>query len=157
MTPRWCSPRPEALPHRSWYPTPIATSGRLPRPRPAASGSDPTTAASLSELRIVDGEIVVRGDTVGPGYLDDAHDSASAFDDGWFRTGDLGRLDDDGYLFVLGRRDDVVSRGGQLVSLATVEQELEAHPAVSAVLAAPSGFAKTAHHPGERSKSLPPN
>src|SRR5262249_39280616 len=77
------------------------------------------------ELRIDDvpgapdglGEIVVRGDVVAPGYFDQRHESASGFEDGWFRTGDLGRLDADGNLFLAGRRDDVVSRGGVLVSL----------------------------------------
>ncbi|MEY2451308.1 MAG: hypothetical protein QOD92_882 [Acidimicrobiaceae bacterium] len=89
------------------------------------------------ELRIDEGEIVVRGDVVAPGYFDGEHESASAFEDGWFRTGDLGRVDDDGYLYLLGRRDDTVSRGGVAVSLVALEEALEAHPIVSSALAAP--------------------
>jgi acyl-CoA synthetase (AMP-forming)/AMP-acid ligase II len=83
------------------------------------------------------GEIVVRGDTVAPGYLDDAHRSATAFEaGGWFRTGDIGRLDERGNLFLVGRRDDLVSRGGEMVSLGLVEATLEDHPAVAGALAA---------------------
>jgi oxalate---CoA ligase len=83
------------------------------------------------------GEIVVRGDTVTPGYLDDAHRAATGFEaDGWFHTGDIGRLDHDGNLFLLGRRDDLVSRGGEMVSLGMVEGTAEEHPAVAEALAA---------------------
>jgi thioesterase domain-containing protein/acyl carrier protein len=88
------------------------------------------------EVRLDDGEIVVRGACVAPGYFDDAHESASAFEDGWFRTGDVGRLDHDGNLFLLGRKDDVVSRGGELVSLSAVEEALEDHPGVESAIAA---------------------
>ena len=102
--------------------------------------SDDAPAGSVGrplgvEVRIDDDEIVVRGEAVAPGYLDDAHRSASMFEDGWFRTGDIGRLDADGYLYVLGRRDEVVSRGGELLSLGVLEEALEAHPGVRAALA----------------------
>jgi thioesterase domain-containing protein/acyl carrier protein len=60
----------------------------------------------------------------------------SSFDDGWFRTGDLGWLDDDGFLYLVGRKDDVVSRGGVLVSLDSLEAALETHPAVRIAVAA---------------------
>lgn len=83
------------------------------------------------------GEILVRGDVVAPGYFDDGHESASAFEGDWFRTGDLGRLDGDGNLFLVGRRDDVVSRGGVLLSLDHLEGALEAHHAVRAAIAIP--------------------
>ena len=103
-------------------------------------GNDPVGSVGRPlgvELRIDQGEIVVRGDVVAPGYFDGEHESASAFEDGWFRTGDLGRLDDDGYLYLLGRRDDTVSRGGVAISLVALEEALEAHPSVGAALAAP--------------------
>lgn len=89
------------------------------------------------ELRLDDGEIVVRGDCVAPGYFDDAHQSGSAFEDGWFRTGDFGRVDDDGNVFLVGRKDEVVSRGGELISLSAIESAFADHPGVEAALAAP--------------------
>ena len=54
----------------------------------------------------------------------------SAFRDGWFRTGDLGYLDGDGYLFIVGRIKDIINRGGQKVAPAEVEQALLGHPDV---------------------------
>ena len=59
------------------------------------------------------GEIALRGPTITQGYDNDAAATKSAFRDGWFRTGDLGYLDRDGYLFIVGRIKDVINRGGQ--------------------------------------------
>ena len=56
--------------------------------------------------------------------------TASAFRDGWFRTGDLGYLDADGYLFIVGRIKEIINRGGQKVAPAEVEQALLSHPDV---------------------------
>ena len=82
------------------------------------------------ELRVVDGELHVRGPEVCVGYLDAAHNT-DAFDaDGWFRTGDLATLDGDGWLTIVGRLKDVIIRGGENISTAEVEHELEAHPDV---------------------------
>ncbi|WP_125588988.1 AMP-binding protein [Companilactobacillus jidongensis] len=67
------------------------------------------------------GEIAVRGDHVIKDYMDPHPDS---FKDGWFLTGDLGYLDDDGYLFVKGRKKDIISRGGEKVAPAHVENAL---------------------------------
>jgi len=64
------------------------------------------------------GEIVVRGDHVISSYLDPHPDS---FKDGWFLTGDLGYLDEDNYLFVKGRKKDIINRGGEKVAPAQVE------------------------------------
>jgi O-succinylbenzoic acid--CoA ligase len=75
------------------------------------------------ELSISDeGEILVRGPMVSPGALDPA--------DGWLHTGDRGRLDGDGYLWVEGRLKDVIVTGGENVACAEVERVLEDHPAV---------------------------
>jgi acyl-CoA synthetase (AMP-forming)/AMP-acid ligase II/aryl carrier-like protein len=76
------------------------------------------------------GEIALRGPTITRGYDNDAAATASAFRDGWFRTGDLGYLDDDGYLFIVGRIKDIIDRGGQKVAPAEVEQALLSHPDV---------------------------
>jgi len=82
------------------------------------------------ELRVVDGELHVRGPEVCVGYLDPG-DTAEAFDrDGWFRTGDLASIDRDGWLTIVGRLKDVIIRGGENISTAEVEHELEAHPDV---------------------------
>ncbi len=67
------------------------------------------------------GEIVVRGDHVISNYLDPHPDS---FKDGWFLTGDLGYLDEDGYLFVKGRKKDIINHGGEKVAPAQVENVL---------------------------------
>jgi acyl-CoA synthetase (AMP-forming)/AMP-acid ligase II len=79
------------------------------------------------EFRIVDGEVWIRGDQVGGGYVG----VESQVDvEGWLHTGDQGYLDDDGYLFVLGRGDDVIIRGGENISPSEIEDALLRHPAV---------------------------
>ena len=91
-------------------------------------------ALMASELRIeADGEICVRGPTVSPGYL---HQPPRGE---WLHTGDLGYLDQDGYLYVLDRRDDLIVSGGENIYPAEVEAVLLAHPAVgdAGVIGAP--------------------
>ena len=85
------------------------------------------------------GEVFLRGSLVTTGYAGDADATAAAIDAGWLRTGDVGRLDDDGYLYLLDRAKDLVNRAGAKVYSAEVEQVLDTHPAVSesAVVAAP--------------------
>lgn len=75
-------------------------------------------------------EIQVYGPEVTVGYLDPAHTAAAFTPDGWFRTGDLGRIDADGYLTVIGRLGDKIIRGGENIDAAEVEAILESHPAV---------------------------
>ena len=76
------------------------------------------------------GEIALRGPTITRGYDNDGAATAAAFRDGWFRTGDLGYQDRDGYLFIVGRSKDVIKRGGQQVSPTEVEAVLLEHPSV---------------------------
>ncbi len=86
------------------------------------------------DLRIVAGELLVRGPEVCVGYLDAAQ-TAEAFDaDGWFHTGDLATLDG-GWLTIVGRLKDVIIRGGENISTAEVEHQLEAHPDVRQAVA----------------------
>jgi acyl-CoA synthetase (AMP-forming)/AMP-acid ligase II len=86
------------------------------------------------EIRLSDdGEILVRGDQVMAGYWDDADATAAAIVDGWLRTGDLGRLDPDGILYVVDRSKDIVITGGENVSSREVEDVLADHPAVGQV------------------------
>jgi O-succinylbenzoic acid--CoA ligase len=75
------------------------------------------------------GEIEIRGPTVTPGYDRRPEATLAAFDDGWLRTGDIGYLDADGYLYVLDRRDDLIISGGENVYPAEIEAALLAHPA----------------------------
>jgi acyl-CoA synthetase (AMP-forming)/AMP-acid ligase II len=78
------------------------------------------------------GEITVRGPTVFSGYLGDPEATAAAFFPGrWYRTGDYGYLDDDGYLFVTGRLREMINRGGEKIAPTEVDGVLRAHPAVA--------------------------
>ena len=76
------------------------------------------------------GEIMLRGPNMSRGYYNDEAATQAAFRNGWFRTGDLGYLDADGYLFIVGRIKDVINRGGQKISPLEVEEVLLSHPAV---------------------------
>ncbi|MEU7058894.1 AMP-binding protein [Streptomyces sp. NPDC046197] len=82
------------------------------------------------EIRLVDGEVRLRGEAVCRGYLDPAQ-TAEAFDaDGFLRTGDLGHLTDGGHLVLTGRRKDVIIRKGENISAREIEDLLHRHPAV---------------------------
>jgi long-chain acyl-CoA synthetase len=76
------------------------------------------------------GEILVRTDKVMSGYWRDPEATAGALADGWLRTGDIGRLTEDGYLFILDRARDVIISGGVNIYPSEVEAVLEDHPAV---------------------------
>lgn len=99
--------------------------------------------ASRGEVAIVDGdvflprgetgEIVVRGPQVFAGYEGDPQATRAAFLDDWFRTGDVGYLDGDGYLFITGRAKEIINRGGFKVSPSEVDAALARHPAVKDV------------------------
>jgi long-chain acyl-CoA synthetase len=78
------------------------------------------------------GELRLRGDCVTPGYHNRPQETAAAFTpDGWFRTGDLARLDADGYLWLVGRKKDIIIRGGEKISPDEVEAVLCEHPAIA--------------------------
>lgn len=124
-----------------------ATSEPLP-PGPLKQGSvgRPTGV----ELRVVDpsgrtcpvgteGEVWVHGPTVARGYLGDPGETARGFADGWLRTGDLGRLDKDGYLSLTGRIKNLINRGGEKISPEHVEDIIAGCPGVAeaAVFAVP--------------------
>jgi acyl-CoA synthetase (AMP-forming)/AMP-acid ligase II len=80
------------------------------------------------------GEVVIRGPNVSPGYEANPDANRRAFADGWFRTGDQGRLDEEGYLFLTGRLKEIINRGGEKISPLEVDTILMDHPAVAQVV-----------------------
>jgi oxalate---CoA ligase len=77
------------------------------------------------------GEVVIRGPNVTPGYDNNPAANAKAFTDGWFRTGDEGRLDEEGYLFLTGRLKEQINRGGEKISPLEIDAILLDHPCVA--------------------------
>jgi acyl-CoA synthetase (AMP-forming)/AMP-acid ligase II len=93
------------------------------------------------EIRVVDetgktvprghtGEIVIRGPSVMTAYENNPKANADAFYDGWFRTGDQGVMDDDGYVAITGRLKEIINRGGEKISPREVDEIIMEHPAV---------------------------
>jgi acyl-CoA synthetase (AMP-forming)/AMP-acid ligase II len=80
------------------------------------------------------GEIVIRGPSVTTGYQNNPDANAQGFSDGWFRTGDQGVIDPDGYLRLTGRLKEIINRGGEKISPLEVDEVLTAHPAVAQAL-----------------------
>ncbi|MDO8431611.1 MAG: AMP-binding protein [Candidatus Binatus sp.] len=76
------------------------------------------------------GEIVVRGPTVMRGYANNSEANRESFAGEWLRTGDEGRLDADGYLYITGRIKEIVNRGGQKISLREIDEAISVHPDV---------------------------
>jgi long-chain acyl-CoA synthetase len=114
--------------------------------RPASSGR----CSAVMELRVVDdqgralpagerGELLVRGTGMFSGYWNRPELNATVFEDGWFRTGDVAYLDDEGYLFIVDRIKDLIIRGGENIGCGQVEAALLMHPQVheAAVYAVP--------------------
>ena len=96
------------------------------------------------EVRIVDeedndlpigeiGELIVRGPNVSPGYYKMPEETGQAFRNGWLYTGDMARMDEDGYLFIVDRKKDLIIRGGLNIYPWDVEEVIYEHPAVQDV------------------------
>lgn len=96
----------------------------------------------IDELAILDGngntlppreagEIAVRGPCVFSGYDDNPEENASLFTNGWFGTGDIGFLDGEGYLFLTGRKKELINKGGEKIAPAEIDAALLRHPAVA--------------------------
>ena len=118
--------------------SPTITRQREGKPRKAGSVG---SAIKNVEIRIVDeqdqplpvgreGEICVQGPNVMKGYLNKPTETADALMNGWMHTGDMGHLDEDGELFITGRKKDLIIRGGENISPGAVEEALFTHPAV---------------------------
>ncbi|WP_222870203.1 class I adenylate-forming enzyme family protein [Actinomadura decatromicini] len=126
----------------------MGTYTRLDEPRRPGSAGRPFPGSGMAIVRSdgtpaapgETGEVVFDRARIGfAGYLKDAEATASALDDRWFHTGDLGYFDDDGYFFFVDRKKDIVRRGGENISSIEVESVLREHPGVAeaAVLAVP--------------------
>lgn len=112
-------------------------------PRPRKPGS--VGIAAGPEVAILDeagellecgniGEVAIRGPNVTPGYEANPEANSKAFTNGWFRTGDQGVLDDEGYLRLTGRLKELINRGGEKISPLEVDEVLMDHPAVAQVI-----------------------
>jgi long-chain acyl-CoA synthetase len=114
--------------------------------RPASSGR----CSAVLELKVIDdagqalpagqrGELLIRGTSLFREYWNRPEVNATVFNDGWFRTGDVAYLDEDGYLFIVDRIKDLIIRGGENIGCGTVEAALIMHPDVieAAVYAVP--------------------
>jgi acyl-CoA synthetase (AMP-forming)/AMP-acid ligase II len=115
----------------------LNTDGK-PLPGSAVRIVDPDGADCATDT---DGEVIVRGPDQFIGYQDPALNEEAFTADGWFRTGDLGHVDDQGRLTITDRIKDVIIRGGETISSGQVEEVLNAHPAVA------DGVAVAAPHP----------
>ncbi len=115
------------------------TSNPLP-PRPRKAGT--VGVAAGPEVAVMDqtgrlllpgevGEVVIRGPNVMHGYANDSGASTESFTHGWFRTGDQGALDAEGYLTITGRLKEIINRGGEKISPREVDDVLLDHPAVA--------------------------
>jgi len=81
-----------------------------------------------------EGEVSIRGENVTPGYENNDAANASSFTNGWFRTGDQGYFDADGYLKITGRLKEIINRGGEKISPLEVDNVLMEHPAIQQVV-----------------------
>lgn len=116
---------------------PLPPAARKPGSVGVAAG--PEVAVMDAEGRLCGpgevGEVVIRGPNVTAGYEANPEANASAFTAGWFRTGDQGYLDEEGYLFLTGRLKEIINRGGEKIAPREVDEALLDHPAVAQAVA----------------------
>jgi len=123
--------------------SPVASFNHPDRERKPGSIGTPIRGV---QMRVVDkedhevpqgevGEIVIRGPNVMKGYWHRPEATAEAIRDGWFHTGDLARVDEDGYFYIVDRKKDLIIRGGYNVYPREIEEVLHEHPAVAEVAA----------------------
>ena len=117
---------------------PIACNPLPPYPRKVGSVGKPIDleVATIDDTGALSaggetGEVIVRGASVTSGYDGIPLGTRVAFADGWFRTGDHGFFDEDGYLFLVGRKQEIINRGGEKIAPQEVDEVLLEHPAVA--------------------------
>ena len=109
------------------------------KPGSAGIAAGPDVAIMDEQGNLLDsgetGEIVIRGGNITKGYEGNEQANAEAFTNGWFRTGDQGYLDNEGYLFITGRLKEIINRGGEKVSPREIDEVLLSHPEVAQAVA----------------------
>jgi acyl-CoA synthetase (AMP-forming)/AMP-acid ligase II len=85
------------------------------------------------DAAIIDGELCLRGETVMSGYFDLPDETTAVFHDGWYKSGDLAEMDDEGYLTITGRRREIIRSGGETIAPSEVEAAIEGFPGVREV------------------------
>ncbi|KUO07750.1 long-chain-fatty-acid--CoA ligase [Streptomyces sp. DSM 15324] len=130
--------------------SPVVTFNHPDRPRKAGSIGTPIQDV---EVRLLDekgqdvpagevGELAVRGPNVMKGYWNRPEETAAAVPDGWLRSGDLARQDEDGYFYIVDRKKDMIIRGGYNVYPREIEEVLHEHPAVALAAVVGVGHAR---------------
>jgi fatty-acyl-CoA synthase len=99
----------------------FAKEGSIGRPNPGFDAA------------IIDGELCLRGETAMSGYFDLPDETSAVFDEGWYRSGDLADMDDEGYLTITGRRREIIRSGGETIAPSEVEAAIESYPGVREV------------------------
>ena len=115
---------------------PLPPAPRKPGTVGVAAGPDVSVMDTAGNLLAPgdEGEIVIRGPNVTPGYENNEAANREAFTHGWFRTGDQGFRDGDGYFTITGRLKEIINRGGEKISPREVDEVLMDHPAVQQVV-----------------------
>ena len=115
---------------------PLPPAVRKPGSVGMAAGPEMAIMGENGEILAVGdtGEIVIRGPNVTAGYENNAQANAEGFSHGWFRTGDQGVIDADGYISLTGRLKEIINRGGEKISPREVDEVLMDHPAVAQVV-----------------------
>jgi acyl-CoA synthetase (AMP-forming)/AMP-acid ligase II len=107
---------------------------RVRKPGSVGPAAGPDVGVMDETGRLLDanseGEVVIRGPNVTAGYENDSAANTTAFSGGWFRTGDLGYVDPDGYLYLTGRLKEIINRGGEKIAPKEIDHCLMEHPAV---------------------------
>ena len=125
--------------------SPVISNHTMVERRPDSTGRPlPNVQVKISEQ----GEILVKGDNITPGYYNAPEETAKAFEDGWYKTGDLGYVDKDGFLHIQGRvKDMIVLSSGQNVFPQDIQTVLVKHPSVkdAVVIGLPKGTSVEVH------------
>ena len=112
---------------------PLPPAARKPGTVGVAAGPEVAIMSEAGDILRANevGEIVIRGDNVTSGYENNPKANAENFTNGWFRTGDQGTIDSDGYVTITGRLKEIINRGGEKISPREVDEVLMDHPAIA--------------------------